>query len=94
MGIESIENPFKVKISPITDVREIGSIASGQARSKSRKFDLKSKLRFTQNEPNLPPPDKEISSLTSDELTVKSKAQNNLKEAVKAFGDSCIDITS
>ena len=37
LGLDSILNPFKVNLSPIQDIRQIGSAALGQAISKIRK---------------------------------------------------------
>ena len=47
LGIDSILNPFKVNLSPIQDIKEIRSVASGQPRSKIRKSFLKEKLKFS-----------------------------------------------
>ena len=41
LGLYSILNPFKINLSLIQDTREIGAVASGQARSKIRKSYLK-----------------------------------------------------
>ena len=47
IGIDCIENPLKlVNISTLTKVKEIGSVASGQAISKARRSPLKSTTKF------------------------------------------------
>ena len=47
IGLDSISIPFKFNLSPIQDIREIGSFASGQARSKIRKSFPKENLNFS-----------------------------------------------
>ena len=43
LGLDSILSPSTVNLYPIQDIIEIGSVASGQARSKIRKSSLKEK---------------------------------------------------
>ena len=40
-GMKSIDNPFKVNLLPMKDIREITSLASGQAILKAIKSSLK-----------------------------------------------------
>ena len=47
LALDSILNPLKVNLSPIQDTREIGLVALGQDRSKTRKSLLKENLKFS-----------------------------------------------
>ena len=49
--LDCIKNTFKlVNISPVTKVREIWSVSSGQARSKAQRSALKSTPKFPKDD--------------------------------------------
>ena len=80
-----------VHISPGTDIREIGSVASGQASKNFRKTALK-KPKFSQ-QGNITE-NRKTTTMNYDEKKIKSPANIHLKELVKAFKQSKLEIMS
>ena len=91
--IESIQNPFKVTLYPIQDIREILSLASGKARVRAGKSYLKNTLKFTKSNPNIET-DINTESITSDAATSKTMEKKELIAAAGALKASSLDITS
>ena len=94
LGIDCIKNPLKlVNISPLTKVREIGSVASAQDRSKARLSALKSTPKFPKDDQGIHEEELNASS-SSDKETSKREETCRLIDAVEAFNVSSLDFTS
>ena len=92
--MEYIDNPLKViNILEVTDIREIGSITSEQARNKSRKSPLRGNPRLYQNDTHPTPSNKETPSTMSEYITVKSATKHQLRQSVKDFKISRLGAT-
>ena len=84
-GLEAIENPFKVlNIIEFSEVKEIGSISSHQARKKICKSSLSYNPKLLSTDPNTPP-DPSETTLTPYEPTVRTADKHQLVDTVLTF---------
>ena len=74
-GLESTEKSFKLNLSLILNIREVGSVSSGQVRPKAIKLSLKDKPIFPKISPN-PQSYKETDSIISGAATAKTPTKN------------------
>ena len=82
--LDSILDPLKVNLSPIQDIIEIGSVTSGQARSKIRKSSLKEKLNLSKTS-SASQEDKDTKSTDPEAATDKTLVKNTLVESATAL---------
>ena len=82
--LDSILDPLKVNLSPIQDIREIGLVTSGQARSKIRKSSLKEKLNLSKTS-STSQEDKDTKSTDPEAATDKTLVKNTLVESATAL---------
>ena len=73
-----------VNISVNTNIRDIGSIDSRQAKNKVIKSALRNHTKFSQPDTTTPSPNVTEYS-TEDELMFKTSIKNQLRDAVQAF---------
>ena len=85
--------PLKVNIYTIINIREVGSVATGQAILKARKLSPKGKPRLTRTSPNTKN-DKEINSIIYDEATAKTLSKKTLIKSAIAFKNKPLNIFS
>ena len=87
-GLDNICNPFKtVKISASTNIREIGSIDSRQAKKKGRKLASINHPKLSQTDPNSSTLNATKPS-SDDKLTIKKLLKRQLRDEVQAFKDT------
>ena len=76
-GLEKISNPFKMgNISAKITIREIGLVASRQAKKIGRKYALSNHPKFSQPGAT-PPPPKIIETALENDFTVKNQSKSN-----------------
>ena len=91
IGLDSILKPFKVNIYLIQDIIEIGSVASGQDRSKIRESSLKENLKFSKTLV-ASQEDKDTESTASEAATPRTLSKKNLVESETALKTSSLDL--
>ena len=92
-GLESIEKPFKVNLSPIINRRELGSLASRKNGLKARRPSLNDNPRPPKTSSN-PKRDKETDSITSDAGTAQTLAKNTLIQSATVLKKTPLKILS
>ena len=93
LGLDSILNPFKVNLSPIQGIRGIGSVNSGQVRSKTRKPPLRENLKFSKTLVTSQE-DKDTKSTDSEVATAKTIAKKTLVESAITLKNSSLELNS
>ena len=92
LRLDCIKNPFKlVNISLLIKVREIGSVASFQARPKARRSALNSTPKFPKDDQGRHEEESNVSS-SSEEETSKQEDKYRLANSVEAFNIFSLDL--